>query len=284
MFQSNTILRSQALKRLVPLAVSLLIFVFLAGCEHPNISDIEEPDDTGALGDLQLSLTRQATSSLPTQADSISIRVWHPDVGTNSVKLLPVPSVGETLRVVFSIVARSGYSIGAIAFGGIDSGYYHSLAGGRADNITVSSTVPVQVTLPIVEWEMAWSLPDTVLSGESTTVSIQITQGPIQDFLYYACLECGVSDSTNLKNLGGALGNQPFSTGTATFSYNNPTVDSISTMYYRVEVYMAKYWNAGTTMGGLPHAYFPSPVLGEALVRRPIVPPSGTLIISIPKK
>ena len=62
-------------------------------------------------GDVELAITRSTASQVPPEADSAVIRIAHPTAGTNLIRRVAIPNLGDTTRVSIRAPARSGYTI-----------------------------------------------------------------------------------------------------------------------------------------------------------------------------
>lgn len=231
-----------------------------------------EPPPPGE-GRVSMALARSLSSAVPNEADSAFVRVWH-SAGTNAVRQVAIPAPGTETTVEISVPARTGYSVGVVAYRFNSAlNVREALAGGRADDITVTADQASEVQLSVDPWSIALSAPDTLISGENTSITAAIT-GPVNDFFVSTFMYTSLTPWTEVSTLpasraGTLQGNQ------LSFTFPVPTVTSDTTLYLQFDLRAnSTEWQS---TGFALIAFMPSTRLGAPLFVRRIKLAGGTI-------
>lgn len=228
---------------------------------------------------MQLTLKRAANSLIPSAADSAVVRVWNATTNFSGVQAVQLPAPGTTTSMDFAVPSGSGYSVGVLAFKSPQTSFRHALAGGRTDNVTVSPSASTPVSVDVKQWTYALSGPDTMVSGQSVTYSLAITSGPVEDFFSTLSVVHMFLDTTKSEVLNP---NVTRSGNTVAVTFNAPTVSADTALFMGFGLYVdgtAWQFNGASFAADLP-----SRSLGEALLRRPIKLPGGTITVTFDKR
>jgi hypothetical protein len=241
-----------------------------------------EPTPPAQSGELRMTLVRSTSSSVPAAADSALVRVWHPMAGTNQVQRVAIPAPGASTQVSFNLPARSGYSVGVVAFRVNPAANVREvLAGGRTADVTVSGGQTSQAAINVVPWQMTLAGPDTLISGEPAALTATVSGGPVADFFVEGFFHVGLSPWASLSSLptslpGTLVGNQ------LNGSIVAPTVQADTAVHIQMDLRMnGNDWQS-TNLSLI--AFLPSLTLGESLIRRPLRVPNGGLIVTFDRE
>lgn len=278
----------------VPILV-LAAAVAVAGCGSGG-SPTDPGSDGGSdapSGDVSLTVARAAASSVPSQADSAYVRIWHPSAGTDNLEKIPIPDPDSTTTLSFTVPARDGYSVGVIAYvGGVNvgeagTGDMIAVAGGRTDGVSVAAGDTTQVALDVVPWEFSWSADrDTLVGDGAVTFTVDVTQGPssfafLRNMSVLLSLEPWGSDGAVSDNDSSSV-NQLF-TGApfpADATIQVPSVSSDTTAWIQFAVRI----NFESWGGSPPTVFDPALVLGETLATMPVKPPEGGVTVTFDRE
>jgi hypothetical protein len=242
---------------------SLLVTLLIVGCSTDG--ELSAPAD----GSITMNIARMEGSSVPLEADSALVRVWHPTAGTNQVRRVAIPAPGETTSLQLLLPARSGYSIGILAF---VNTVFDVVAGGFQAGVDVEVGQESEVAVQVRPWEYVIDAPDTIVAGEEATFILEVTQGPVSELFDWGRLHIGL-DPSALTAVVGDLNDNRF-----TVTFNAPTVDADTTVWFqfdlRVQIRVDDWQTSGI------RAFLPSQTLGDTLRTTPLTLPEGVVTIS----
>jgi len=258
----------------------LVVTLTFAGCAEITGGDAQDS------GELQLAITRSATSQVPVEADSAVIRIAHPTAGTNLIRRVPIPNPGDTTRVSMRAPARSGYTIAVAAYAGFNGttrGKRLWLVGGDAQDVAITSDAPARVHVPLQRWGLRIWVPDSIVPGESTTFSGRITGAPSYFGGGSLCMALAPWTTTSdYPNRRCAAPLPPVTMIGDSFqtTFNALAADADTTAWYSFDLWVdTQPWQTG----GLDYVFLPSLMLRDTLFHVPLRV-SGEIIVSFTPK
>lgn len=263
-----------ARRAVVPVAAVLC--VLLAGCSEP---DTLGPEEEFPAGELTVELVRSATGDVPEAADSAFVRVRHSQAGVDEVRRSVLPAVGDSSSVSFELTARTDYSVDAVAFTRdseiTDGSRPEALAAARRSSVEVFAGRTVDVPLQVEPWNLVLSgVPDTLRSGEETTLSGSVTGAPaIASFTSDARLEIDTDEWSGCCPATSPVSGSLDADGAFSMTFTAPTVESDTTAWFRFTFFLEggeEAWPADAD-GIAAEIAVPSSTRGEPLLTRPLV-------------
>jgi len=236
-------------------------------------------------GDVELAITRSTASQVPPEADSAVIRIAHPTAGTNLIRRVAIPNLGDTTRVSIRAPARSGYTIAVAAYAGYNGTTRANrwwLVGGNAQDVAITSDAPARVHIPLQRWGMRVWVPDSIVPGEPTTFSGRITGAPSYFGGGFLCMSLARWTTTETLGRPCASPKPPVTMLGDSFqaTFNALAADADTTAWYAIDFWVdTQPWQTG----GLDYALLPALILGDTLRHVP-VRVSGEIIVTFTPK
>lgn len=110
---------------------------------------------------------------IPTNAEKVRIRVWHPVTGFNRVATTALGPQERSVEI--PVPSGTGYCVDVVSYCGTNPAL--ALTGGRAPNVTVTATEMTRVEISLQAWRCGVSGPTLVEAGKPFSLEFVASDG-----------------------------------------------------------------------------------------------------------
>jgi hypothetical protein len=148
---------------LLPLAFLLVV----AGCDSTGASSEEDSEESTGEGAVSMTLARSANSSVPSDAETAFIRIFHLTEDYDSEKQVEIPDPGQQTEVEMEVppYQGQGYRVTVLAVDNADE--RRILASGSSDNFYVEKDDTTQVDLDMRATDFTLEAPESIPPSDS---------------------------------------------------------------------------------------------------------------------
>jgi len=268
-------------------AMFFILVLFLGGCVQPWVGSLQEQ------GVIQIVVHRTDAEgtgirpmTIPSKADYVRIRVWHPESGFDTLR---TASLGESPSIMdIQVPEGTGYRVDAVAYY-VRDGRALALTGGRSNNVQVMADALTEVQLALHPW--ATSVDGTETVKPSNLYEVEMTPSDAAGLLSRETFRSATLHvaTTQFDDPDDPLPAYPGTQGVVfdhriVFASTAPDVTEETTLFVTALVEFVENWKDTNLNDRSQHVLYiemPNRHMGEPLHELVVDPTVGGIIVEI---